>query len=102
MTSSMDRPVLDRDVRTNASSDASGRAGCREAWYTPGRAGRCCRGSFAFIDTAAGSDVPIRVHYALPARRHAHAPILFVLPGIDRDGAPYLRAWAPCAAQAGR
>ena len=67
----------------------------------PGKFNGGCWGRLRFIDAPTGAQFPIPVHYAVPEGFHAHSPILFVMPGIARDGAGYLSVWAPHAARAG-
>lgn len=57
-------------------------------------------GHFAFTDRVANPGQAITVWYAMPARADAHSPIVFVMPGAQRNGADYRDIWAPFARQA--
>ena len=101
MTLRVEWPVLDCTAEKDVPASTTWAATRLEPWFDLRRRGAAGRGKFIYIDAIDGPDAPIRVHFAVPACLHAKAPIVFVLPGIERDGMPYLGTWAPHAARAG-
>ncbi len=58
-------------------------------------------GSFVFNDSLGNRDLPIIVHYYMPAVPNTDTPIVIVMPGASRDGPRYHSDWVPEAERYG-
>ena len=59
------------------------------------------RSRFAFANRRGDPERPIKVWYSLPEGLSPTSPVVFVLPGLERSGLPYIETWAPHADAAG-